>query len=54
VVQKRLDIFFHETIHLLDYYGNERKLVKVNGDQDANNVQEDIIKALHDGNAQNS
>lgn len=49
-VQKRLDIFFHETIHLLDYYGNERKLVKVNGDQDIDQVQKDIVNALQGSN----
>ena len=33
-VQKRLDIFFKETIRLLDYYGNQKKLVEVDGNQD--------------------
>lgn len=32
-VQKRLDIFFHETIHLLDYYKSQNKLIKTNGNQ---------------------
>jgi adenylate kinase len=32
-VQKRLDIFFNETIHLLDYYGAQQKTIEVDGNQ---------------------
>ncbi|MBV9228785.1 MAG: adenylate kinase [Chloroflexi bacterium] len=45
-VQKRLDIFFHETIHLLDYYANQHKLVEVNGNQDVEQVQKDLIRSI--------
>jgi adenylate kinase len=47
-VQKRLDIFFHETIHLLDYYANQHKLVEVNGNQDVEQVQKDLIRSISD------
>ncbi len=45
-VQKRLDIFFHETIHLLDYYDGQHKLIKVNGNQGVEQVQADLISAI--------
>ena len=43
-VQKRLDIFFSETIHLLDYYGN--KVVTVNGNQSIAQVQADLLNSI--------
>ena len=45
-VQKRLDIFFSETIRLLDYYGNQMKLVKVDGNQDINQVQQSLLSVI--------
>ncbi len=45
-VQKRLDIFFNETIHLLDYYGQQQKLIKVNGNQRIDQVQETLVKQI--------
>jgi len=45
-VQKRLDIFFHETIYLLDYYGKQEKLVEINGNQDIEQVQDDLLRAI--------
>ncbi len=45
-VQKRLDIFFSETIQLLDYYGNQNKLVEVNGNQGIDQVQMDLLQAI--------
>jgi adenylate kinase len=45
-VQKRLNIFFHDSIRLLDYYGNQNKLVEVNGDQDVEKVQESLVEAI--------
>ena len=45
-VQKRLDIFFNETIRLLDYYGNQKKLVEVNGDQDIDQVQQSLLNVI--------
>ena len=45
-VQKRLDIFFNETIRLLDYYGNQKKLVEVDGNQDINQVQQSLLSVI--------
>jgi len=45
-VQKRLDIFFSETIRLLDYYGNQKKLVEVDGNQDINQVHQSLLSVI--------
>ena len=45
-VQKRLDIFFNETIRLLDYYGNQKKLVEVDGNQDIGQVQQLLLDVI--------
>ncbi len=45
-VQKRLDIFFKETIRLLDYYGNQKKLVEVDGNQDIDQVQQSLLDVI--------
>lgn len=43
-VQKRLDIFFHETIRLLDYYGEQDKLIKINGNQSVDDVLTELLE----------
>jgi len=45
-VQRRLDIFFNETIHLLDYYGEQEKVVEVNGNQGIEEVQIALVDAI--------
>ena len=45
-VQKRLDIFFNETIHLLDYYGSQHKLAEVDGNQSIDKVEKKLLKAI--------
>jgi adenylate kinase len=45
-VQKRLDIFFNETILLLDYYREQHKLVEVNGNQSIEAVQKDLLNII--------
>lgn len=45
-VQRRLDIFFNETIQLLDYYDHQRKLVEINGDQSIDAVQKDLLNEI--------
>lgn len=45
-VQRRLDIFFHETIQLLDYYDKAHKLVEVNADQSIEQVQANLIQVI--------
>ena len=46
-IQKRLDIFFKETIHLMDYYGRQHKVVQVNGNQSIDQVQVAILHEIH-------
>jgi len=45
-VQKRLNIFFGETIHLLDYYREQGKLVEVNGNRAIEQVQRSLLEAI--------
>jgi adenylate kinase len=45
-VQRRLDIFFNETIHLLDYYEEQHKLATVNGDQSIEQVQAELLDVI--------
>ena len=45
-VQKRLDIFFNETIRLLDYYGDQKKLVQVDGNQEIDKVQQSLLDVI--------
>ena len=45
-VQKRLDIFFNETIQLLDYYGKQHKLIEVDGNQSIDQVEKALMDAI--------
>ncbi len=45
-VQKRLDIFFNETIRLLKYYERQQKLITVNGFQDVDQVHRDLSRVI--------
>jgi adenylate kinase len=45
-VQKRLDIFFNETIQLLDYYRQNQKLIEVNGNRAIDQVHTDLVRAI--------
>lgn len=45
-VQKRLDIFFTETIHLLDYYRRQHKLTVIDGNRTIDQVQSDLMSVL--------
>ena len=47
-VLKRLDIFFNETIHLLDYYRSQQKLVEVNGNVPIDQMQRVLLNEIHD------
>jgi adenylate kinase len=49
-VKKRLDIFFNETIRLLDYYRDQHKLAEVNGTQDVERVHENLLTILRNHN----
>ncbi len=46
-VQKRLDIFFGETIHLLDYYQMQDKLIRTNGNQYVEQVLAELLDEFH-------
>ena len=45
-VQTRLDIFFNETIQLLDYYGRQQKLVEVDGNRSIEQVHQSLLEAI--------
>jgi adenylate kinase len=45
-VQRRLEIFFRETILLLDYYRHQDKLVEVNGNQSIEQVHRNLVEAV--------
>lgn len=45
-VQKRLDIFFKETIKVADYYRNQQKLAAVNGNQSVEQVHQSLVTAI--------
>ncbi|HKF36688.1 MAG TPA: adenylate kinase [Ktedonobacteraceae bacterium] len=45
-VQTRLDIFFNETIQLLDYYGSQHELAEVNGNQGIDRVQSELLETI--------
>ncbi|RAQ97307.1 adenylate kinase [Thermogemmatispora tikiterensis] len=45
-VERRLDIFFKETIRLLDYYATQGKLVKVNGNQSIDEVHQELLSTI--------
>jgi adenylate kinase len=45
-VEERLDIFFTETIRLLDYYAAQAKLATINGNQGIEEVAQAMLKAI--------
>lgn len=45
-VERRLDIFFNQTIRLLDYYGEQGKVIEVNGNQPIEVVQQALVDAV--------
>lgn len=47
-VQRRLDIFFNQTVRLFDYYGNQHKLREVDGNQDIDQVQAALLRTIRD------
>ncbi|MDQ6642875.1 MAG: adenylate kinase [Chloroflexota bacterium] len=46
-VEKRLDIFFNETVHLLDYYNAQQKVIEVNGNQGIDQVRTSIMNQVN-------
>lgn len=47
-IQRRLDIFFSETIRLLDYYDKRQKLAAVDGNQGIDRVHRDLLAAVRE------
>jgi adenylate kinase len=45
-VQRRLDIFFNETIRLLDYYSDQHKLEEVDGNQSIDQVHRALLETV--------
>jgi adenylate kinase len=45
-IQRRLDIFFHETIRVVEYYRGQHKLLEVDGNQGIEQVQSNLITAI--------
>lgn len=45
-VQKRLDIFFNETIKVADYYRGQQKLVTINGNQSVDQVHQSLVAEI--------
>jgi adenylate kinase len=45
-VQRRLNIFFSETIHLLDYFREQGKLIAVDGNQPIEQVRKTLLEAI--------
>ncbi|HEX7733407.1 MAG TPA: adenylate kinase [Ktedonobacteraceae bacterium] len=45
-VQRRLDIFFSQTIRLLDYYRQQEKVVEVDGNQAIDAVHHALVEAV--------
>jgi len=45
-VKERLNVFFAQTLPMLDYYKKQGKLIKVNGNQEIQKVTEEILSAL--------
>jgi adenylate kinase len=45
-VRERINVFFNQTLSILDYYKKQGKLTKVNGNQEIQEVTEAILSAL--------
>ena len=46
LINKRLDLYFHQTQPLLDYYENLGILAEIDGNQDIQTIQDEIKKSL--------
>ncbi len=49
-IQKRLDIFFRETTHVLDYYKEQKKLIEIDADPSVKTVQTTLLSHLQTSN----
>jgi adenylate kinase len=46
IVQRRVELFYDRTIPILEYYDRRRRLLTINGDQLAEQVQQNILTLL--------
>lgn len=46
-IETRLDIFFNETIRLLDFYKRQHKLIEVNGNRDIEQVHAALLNQIY-------
>lgn len=51
-ISRRLDIFFHDTIQLLDFYLQQHKLVEINGNQNVDQVHAALLSQINDSIAE--
>ena len=47
-IKRRLDIFAHETTHVLDYYKQEQKLIEIDADPSVKTVHTALLRRLQD------
>jgi adenylate kinase len=45
-VRKRIEVYFAQTLPLVDYYADAGKLIEINGEQDIDRVSENLLAAL--------
>jgi adenylate kinase len=45
-IERRLDIFFSETIQLVDYYLAQKKLIQIDGSKSVEEVHRQIMESL--------
>jgi adenylate kinase len=50
VVQKRLDVYEHETKPLIDFFKAEGKLIEIDGEPNIEDVEKDIISKINEQN----
>jgi adenylate kinase len=51
-IERRLDIFFRETTHVLDYYKGQKKLIEIDADPSVKTVQATLLSHLQNYNNQ--
>jgi len=47
VVERRIELYQERTVPILDYYDYRKLLLRINGDQSIDKVQQDILTALN-------
>ncbi len=46
VIQRRIELFYDRTIPMMEYYDWRQRLLKINGDQPPDQVQQEILAKL--------